>query len=112
GVRIEHDRGLIAHSDGDVVLQALCDALLGALALGDIGRHFPDTDPQYKGADSGLLLKCVYNLVREQAFVAQNVDITILAQRPRMAPYIDRMRENIAQSMNLEAACVSIKATT
>lgn len=112
GVKIEYDRGLAAHSDGDVVLHALCDALLGAAALGDIGRHFPDTDPEFKGADSRVLLRHVYGLVLNQGFRLVNTDITIIAQSPKMAPYIEAMCENIADDLNVETNCVNVKATT
>jgi 2-C-methyl-D-erythritol 2,4-cyclodiphosphate synthase len=112
GVRIEHDRGLKAHSDGDVILHALCDALLGALALGDIGRHFPDTDNQYANVDSRELLRCVYALVTERGYRLQNADITVLAQRPKLAPHILSMRENIAADLNVDSDCISVKATT
>lgn len=112
GVRIEHDRGLKAHSDGDVILHALCDALLGALALGDIGRHFPDTDDSYANADSRLLLKRVYAQVTERGYRLQNADITVLAQRPKLAPYIQSMRENIAADLGVDSEYISVKATT
>ncbi len=112
GVKIDYDRGLAAHSDGDVVLHALCDALLGAAALGDIGRHFPDTDPDFKGADSRVLLRHVYGLVLNQGFRLVNTDITIIAQSPKMAPYIEAMCKNIAEDLNVEANCVNVKATT
>lgn len=112
GVKIEYDRGLAAHSDGDVVLHALCDALLGAAALGDIGRHFPDTDPEFKGADSRVLLRHVYGLVLNQGFRLVNTDITIIAQSPKMAPYIEAMCENIADDLSVETNCVNVKATT
>lgn len=112
GVKIDYNRGLAAHSDGDVVLHALCDALLGAAALGDIGRHFPDTDPDFKGADSRVLLRHVYGLVRNKGYRLVNTDITIIAQAPKMAPYIDVMCKNIAEDLNVEADCVNVKATT
>lgn len=112
GVRIEHTRGLEAHSDGDVVLHALSDALLGALALGDIGRHFPDNDPDYAGADSRSLLREVYGLVRECGYRLVNADITVMAQAPRIAPHIDSMRDNIAADLSAEREAVSVKATT
>lgn len=112
GVRIEHSLGLKAHSDGDVILHALCDALLGALALGDIGRHFPDTDSQYANADSRQLLKRVYALVIERGYHMQNADITVLAERPKLAPYIQAMRENIAMDLSVDSECISVKATT
>ena len=112
GVKIDYDRGLAAHSDGDVVLHALCDALLGAAALGDIGRHFPDTDPDFKGADSRVLLRHVYGLVQNKGYRLVNTDITIIAQAPKMAPYIEAMCKNIAEDLNVEADCVNVKATT
>ncbi|WP_445621825.1 2-C-methyl-D-erythritol 2,4-cyclodiphosphate synthase [Kushneria sp. Sum13] len=112
GVRVAFDHGFVAHSDGDVVLHALSDALLGAAALGDIGRHFPDTDEQWRGADSRALLRHVVSLVNQQGFGLINVDITILAQAPKMAPHIDAMREVIADDIALEMSCVNVKATT
>ena len=112
GVRIPYQSGLIAHSDGDVVLHALCDALLGSLALGDIGRHFPDDDAHYKNADSRDLLKRVYRLVAAQGYRLNNADITIIAQAPKMAPHIEQMRENIALDLDLPVNTISIKATT
>lgn len=112
GVRIAHTRGLLAHSDGDVVLHALSDALLGAAALGDIGKHFPDTDPQFKGADSRVLLRHVVGIVRTKGWKVGNVDATIVAQAPKMAPHIQRMRECIAQDLQVELDQVNVKATT
>jgi 2-C-methyl-D-erythritol 2,4-cyclodiphosphate synthase len=112
GVQIEYEQGLVAHSDGDVALHALCDALLGALALGDIGHHFPDNDDAYKNADSLLLLKHVYQEVTQRGFELGNADITILAQAPKMAPHISDMRAKIAMTLNVDATCVSVKATT
>ena len=112
GVRIDYERGLEAHSDGDVVLHALCDALLGAAALGDIGKHFPDTDPGFKGADSRVLLRHVYGIVQEQGYQVVNIDITIIAQAPRMAPHISAMCSNIAADLSIAADCVNVKATT
>lgn len=112
GVRIPHKFGLIAHSDGDVLLHALSDALLGAAALGDIGRHFPDTDPQFKGADSRALLRHVLDLVRSKGWRVGNVDATIVAQAPKMAPHIEKMRELIAADLGVEADQVNVKATT
>ena len=112
GVSIPHNSGLIAHSDGDVVLHALCDALLGSLALGDIGQIYPDSDPAYANVDSRRLLKEVYALVLKQHYSLQNVDITIIAQAPKMAPYIDSMRENIAADLNVDVDTISVKATT
>ncbi|KXU38468.1 2-C-methyl-D-erythritol 2,4-cyclodiphosphate synthase [Ventosimonas gracilis] len=112
GVRIAHCFGLIAHSDGDVLLHALADALLGAAALGDIGKHFPDTDPAYKGADSRLLLRRIRELVQQQGFSLGNVDATIIAQKPKMAPHIESMRKNIASDLKIDPAQVNVKATT
>lgn len=112
GVRIPHHKGLLGHSDADVALHAVCDALLGALALGDIGKHFPDTDPQYKGIDSRKLLRHVANLIREHGYTVGNVDVTIMAQRPKLSPYIEQMRANMADCLDVEIGCVSVKATT
>ncbi len=112
GVKIEHDMGLIAHSDGDVVLHALCDALLGALALGDIGKHFPDTDPTLAGVDSRELLRHVYKLITEQQYELGNLDLTIVAQAPKMAPHIQLMRENIAKDLSVNISQINVKATT
>jgi len=112
GVKIPYSQGLIAHSDGDVALHALCDALLGACALGDIGKHFPDTDEEFAGADSRGLLRHVMGLVKEQGFNIGNVDITIIAQAPKMAPYIATMRDCIAQDLSCELNQVNVKATT
>jgi 2-C-methyl-D-erythritol 2,4-cyclodiphosphate synthase len=112
GVEIPHDRGLEAHSDGDVVLHALCDALLGAAGLGDIGRHFPPDDPAYENIDSRILLRRVVDLVVGAGLRIVNADITIVAQEPRMAPYTAAMRENIRADLGLESSRVNIKATT
>lgn len=112
GQRIAHDRGLVAHSDGDVVLHALCDALLGAAALGDIGQHFPDTDPRYQQADSRDLLRQVVMLVHERQWLVNNVDVTVVAQRPRLAPHVEGMCEVIARDLQLDRAAVNVKATT
>ncbi len=112
GVQIPHSHGPIAHSDGDVLLHALADALLGAAALGDIGQHFPDTDPAYAGADSRLLLRRVVALVREAGYSVVNIDATMLAQRPKLAPHRDAMRANIAADLGLDIDAVSVKATT
>ncbi len=112
GVKIDSPTGCIAHSDGDVALHALCDALLGALALGDIGKHFPDTSGEFKGIDSKLLLKRTMDLVRSEGWSVSNVDITIAMQRPKLAPYIISMRECIADVMGIGADRVSVKATT
>ncbi|MFI8747931.1 2-C-methyl-D-erythritol 2,4-cyclodiphosphate synthase [Pseudomonas sp. NPDC077186] len=112
GVRIPHKFGLIAHSDGDVLLHALADALLGAVALGDIGKHFPDTDPTFKGADSRVLLRHVMGLVRAKGYAVGNVDATIVAQAPKMAPHLQSMRERIAEDLGVELDQVNVKATT
>ena len=112
GVEIAHDRGLLGHSDADVLLHAISDALLGAAALGDIGRHFPDSDPRYKGIDSRELLRRVAGLVRETGFVPVNVDATIIAEAPRMAPHVPAMVANIAADLGIDAGCVNVKATT
>ena len=112
GVHIPFDKGLDGHSDADVLLHALMDAMLGALALGDIGKHFTDTDMSYKGADSMELMKKVCALIREQGYRLGNADCTICAQRPKLAPYIDAMRENIAATAGCEKGQISVKATT
>jgi len=112
GVRIPHERGFVAHSDGDVLLHALCDALLGAAALGDIGRHFPDTDPRFRGADSRMLLGEVLERVRAEGWAPVNVDSVIIAQRPKMSPHIEAMRANIAADCDLPLSAVNVKATT
>ena len=112
GVRIPHDRGVVAHSDGDVALHALCDALLGAAALGDIGRHFPDTDPRWRGADSRVLLRAVRELLAGRGLRPLSVDVTVVAQAPRLAPHVPAMRANIAADLGLDADRVSVKATT
>ena len=112
GVTIEHTHGLLGHSDADVLLHAVTDALLGAAGLGDIGRHFPDTDPQYQGADSRVLLRHAYALVQEQGWRVGNIDATIHAQAPKMAPHAPAMGENIAQDLQIESNQVNIKAKT
>ena len=112
GVEIPHETGLLGHSDADVLLHAISDSLLGALALGDIGKHFPDTDPRYAGADSRKLLEAVVALICEHGWQISNVDATILAQAPKLAPHIQMMRENIAQSIGIDVDRVSVKATT
>jgi 2-C-methyl-D-erythritol 2,4-cyclodiphosphate synthase len=112
GVRIAHTSGLLAHSDGDVVLHALSDALLGAAALGDIGKHFPDTDPQFKGADSRVLLRHVLKQVQGKGWKVGNVDATIVAQAPKMAPHIESMRALIAEDLQVDIDQVNVKATT
>ena len=112
GVQVPHSHGLIGHSDADVLLHAVCDALLGAAALGDIGKHFPDTDPQYKGISSLKLLAHVGRLLGEQGYKVGNIDATVAAQRPKLAPYIGQMRQNIADTLGIEVGQVSVKATT
>lgn len=112
GIRIEHTKGTVAHSDGDVAIHALCDALLGALALGDIGKHFPDSSAEFKGIDSTILLERVMELIRNQGYELSNADITIAMQKPKLAPFIPLMRERIAQVMNVETSSISVKATT
>ena len=112
GVSVPYEQGLIAHSDGDVALHALSDALLGAIAAGDIGRHFPDTDDKWKGADSRELLKDVYRRVKEQGYRLGNADITIIAQAPKMAPYIEAMCAAIAQDLETDISNINVKATT
>lgn len=112
GVTVPHDQGLIGHSDADVALHALCDALLGALASGDIGHHFPDTDPRFKDADSSTFVQAVMSLVRERGWRVNNVDITIIAQIPKLAPYRELMRERVANLLEVEIGAVSVKATT
>ncbi len=112
GVEIPFDRGLLGHSDADVLLHAICDALLGAAALGDIGAHFPDTDPRYAGADSRLLLQKTAALLLENGWRVSNLDATVLAERPKLRPFIDAMRANIAADLALPLSAVSVKATT
>jgi len=112
GVRIAHDRGLVAHSDGDVALHALADALLGALALGDIGHLFPDTDARFKGADSATLLSAVYQRVTDAGYRLGNADITIICQRPKIAPHIPAMRARLAALLDADVSALSVKATT
>lgn len=112
GVRISHSHGLIGHSDADVLLHAVCDALLGAAALGDIGQHFPDTDPQYRGISSLRLLNEVGRLLATHGYTIGNIDATIVAQAPKMAPHIQTMRTNIAQTLGIDVGQVSVKATT
>ena len=112
GVKIAHTHALLAHSDGDVLAHAVCDALLGALALGDIGSHFPDSDPRYRNCSSLLLLQNVLTLIRTEGWNVANVDTTLVAQLPRFAPHVPAMREALAATMNLAAAQISVKATT
>ena len=110
GVTIPFEKGLLGHSDADVLLHAITDALLGALALGDIGRHFPDTDPQFKGADSRILLKHAYQKILDAGYVLGNLDATIIAQAPKMAPHIGAMRDNIAHDLGVAVGVVNVKA--
>lgn len=112
GVEIPHSKGLLGHSDADVLAHAICDALLGAAALGDIGKHFPDNDDKYKGADSLVLLEKVCELIRNKGYEISNVDSTILAQAPKLRPYIDEMRSKLAKAMKLDIDELSVKATT
>ena len=112
GVTVPHTHGLLGHSDADALLHAITDALLGAAALGDIGRHFPDTDPAFKGADSVALLQATAQRVREAGYVIVNVDSTVVAQAPKLAPHIPAMRERIAAALGLDAECVNVKAKT
>lgn len=112
GVKIPYELGLLGHSDADVLLHAIMDSLLGAAALGDIGKHFPDTDPKYKGISSIELLKHVGNLLTEHNYKIGNIDATIIAQRPKMAPHISKMRENIASALNISIDQINVKATT
>lgn len=112
GVEIPHEKGLLGHSDADVLLHAVMDSILGALALGDIGKHFPDTDEKYKGADSMKLLEHVYNLISEKGYAIGNLDATIIAQAPKMAPHVSKMRENIARVLNTDISNINVKATT
>lgn len=112
GVDIPYEKGLLGHSDADVLVHAIMDSLLGAAALGDIGIHFPDTDPKYSGADSIELLKEVVRLLKEKGFAVSNIDATVIAQKPKLKPYIEKMRERIANAMDTDIENVSIKATT
>jgi 2-C-methyl-D-erythritol 2,4-cyclodiphosphate synthase len=112
GVKIPYEKGLLGHSDADVLLHAIMDSLLGAAALGDIGKHFPDNDPAYKGADSLMLLGRVGEILSEEGYVIENIDSTIIAQKPKMAPHIEQMRRNIADTLGLDISRVNVKATT
>ena len=112
GVKIEHTLGLLGHSDADVLLHAVSDALLGAAGLGDIGKHFPDTDPQYKGADSLKLLEIVGKKVAEAGYRVSNIDVTMIAQRPKLRPHIEQMERNIAGAVGIDVSRVNVKATT
>lgn len=111
GVEIDHDKGLDGHSDADALLHAIAESIIGALALGDIGKHFPDTDPKYKGISSLILLKEVYNLMDDQGYQINNLDALIFIERPKMAPHIQKMRENVAQALHCQLTQVNIKAT-
>lgn len=112
GVTIPYEKGLLGHSDADVLLHAVMDALLGAAALGDIGKHFPDSDPAYRGISSMVLLEKVGGLLVEKGFFIENIDATVIAQAPKLRPYIDSMRENIARVLEMDICCVNVKATT
>ena len=112
GVNVPHEKGLLGHSDADVLIHAVMDSILGALALGDIGKHFPDTDEKYKGADSMKLLEFVYNLINEKGYGIAIIDCTIIAQSPKMAPHIQNMRANIAKALNTSIENINVKATT
>ena len=112
GVKIPYEKGLLGHSDADVALHALSDALLGAAALGDIGKHFPDTDERYKGADSRMLLREVVKKISDKGYAVENADVTIVAQRPKMSPYIEQMRKNIAEDLDVDIDAINVKATT
>lgn len=112
GVTIPYEKALEAHSDGDVVLHAMADAILGAAALGDIGKHFPDTDPEFKGADSRVLLRHVYRIVEDKGYTLINADITIIAQAPKMLPHVPAMRANIAEDLKVDIDFINVKATT
>lgn len=112
GVKVPHTLGLLGHSDADVLVHAIMDALLGAAALGDIGKHFPDTDEEYKGADSMVLMARVRELIEEKGYVIENIDATIIAQKPKLRPYIDQMEENIAKVLRIERDQINVKATT
>lgn len=112
GVTIPYEKGLLGHSDADVLLHAIADSLLGAACLGDIGKHFPDTDPQFKGANSRILLRQVVSLIKEQGYEVGNIDATIIAQRPKLAPYIKTMMDNIADDCGIDNRAVNVKATT
>lgn len=112
GVKIPYEKGLLGHSDADVLLHAVCDALLGAAALGDIGKHFPDNDPEFKGIDSRILLRHTVNLIKEKGYKISNIDATVIAQKPKLAPFIADMVKNIAEDCNVERAQINVKATT
>ncbi len=111
GVKLEHDKGLVGHSDADVLLHAITESLIGAMGLGDIGTFFPDTDPTYKGVDSMKLLIAIKNIVDEKGFVISNIDSTVYLEQPKLRPVIDIMRENISKNINIDITCINIKAT-
>ena len=112
GVRVEHSKGAVGHSDADVLIHAICDALLGAANLGDIGKHFPDTDPKYKGIDSKILLKDTYNLLINKGYAIENIDTVLCLQKPKVAPYLPLMRETLSNVLGIDEDDISIKATT
>lgn len=112
GIQIPYEKGLLGHSDADVLLHAVSDALLGAAALGDIGKHFPDTDPAYEGADSRKLLRHIVALIKENGYTVGNIDCTVIAQQPKLKDYIENMRKNIAEDCDIDISCVNVKATT
>ena len=112
GVEIPFELGLLGHSDADVLLHAISDSLLGAAALGDIGKHFPDTDPKYEGADSLKLLEQVVLLISKEGYAVGNIDATVIAQKPKLLPYIEKMRDNVARACNVDVSAINIKATT
>ena len=112
GVRVEHSKGAVGHSDADVLIHAICDALLGAANLGDIGKHFPDTDPKYKGIDSKILLKETYNLLINKGYAIENIDTVLCLQKPKVAPYLPLMRETLSNVLGIDEDDISIKATT
>lgn len=112
GIQVNHTKGCVAHSDGDTLIHALCDAMLGALALGDIGKHFPDTSDEFKGIDSKILLDRTYSLIKEHGYELVNADCTILLQKPKIAPYIMKMREKLASVLKVDKNIISVKATT
>lgn len=112
GVEIPYEKGLLGHSDADVLTHAVMDSMLGACALGDIGQHFPDSDPQYKGADSIELLRCVTDIVRENGYILSNLDVTVVAQAPKLMHFIPQMRQRLAETVGVDVSCISVKATT
>jgi len=112
GIQIPHHKGAVGHSDADVLIHAICDALLGAANLGDIGSHFPDTDPEYKNIDSKILLRRVVGIIKDEGYKINNIDTTIVLQKPKISPYIDKMKESLSEAMSLSKSLISIKATT